>query len=524
MTKQLRIKLVSVESGITAIGFRKIAAVTRSIEPLTEICFVAIDNLYSFTSALFLGKDNYLKDGDIELIAEYLAKSDIVAFSSMTASAEYVQNISKNIKKINPDTFLLWGGVHPTLYPEESIEFVDAICIGDGETPVKMFIEGLQKGTSLTDVPNMWFYKNGNIIKNAALPLNSPEFLNLLPHSYNNNDCLIFDSKRKSFRQFNKFDYTNFNGLLFRTIWTLGCPYNCSYCANDSFIKLDPGYRKLRYPSVDYMIEEIKLARVNYPYISTVAFYDDNFIALPLHVLKEFCEKYKKRVNLPFVVFGMHPNLITKEKVELLAEAGMNRARMGIQAGSEATLKFFERPTAINKILESAAVLADAAKKYQMIPPAYDVISDNPNETREDVAQTLELIFKLKWPFTLNIFSLRVFPKTKLYDYVQEHPQLLEYFRDTSYLDTKTTINNVMLYLLTVDRIPKFIFEKLMSMLKKEDGLTKEHPVLFVIVKFLYLVRRAIPHLIKLDFSTIVGSWTYYIWKISAFWRKKHTA
>jgi len=514
MIRQLKIKLVSVESGITAMGFRKIAAVARSIEPSTEICFVATDNLYYFSSAFFPGKDVYLKDEDIRPLAAYLAGADVVAFSSMSVSAGYVLKIMNGIREINPGAYLIWGGVHPTLYPEESIKAADAICIGEGERSVRLLFEGLQKGAFPTDIPNMWFNKNGAVIKNAALPLNAPELLGELPHSYNKTDCLIYDPGQKAFRPFNKFDYTNFNGLLFRTIWTLGCPYNCSYCANDSFIKLDPGYRKLRYPKVDYIIEEIKSARGNYPYISTVAFYDDNFIVLPTAVIEEFCEKYKKEINLPFVVFGMHPNMITKEKVEMLARAGMNRARMGIQSGSEAQLKFFERPTVTSKIRESAEILADAAKKFRMIPPAYDIISDNPNDTREDVVQTLELVYKLKQPFTLNVFSLRVFPKTKLYDYVLEHPQLLSYFKNTSYLDKRKTINNVTLYLLTLGKPPKFVFDKLVSMVRKEDGLTREYPVLFAMMKLLYLVRRAVPHLIKLDFSTIVGSWTYYLWRI----------
>ena len=48
MSFQTKIKLISVESGIAAIGFRKIAARVRLVDSSSEIYFVPNDNLYSF--------------------------------------------------------------------------------------------------------------------------------------------------------------------------------------------------------------------------------------------------------------------------------------------------------------------------------------------------------------------------------------------------------------------------------------------------------------------------------------------
>jgi anaerobic magnesium-protoporphyrin IX monomethyl ester cyclase len=371
----------------------------------------------------------------------------------------------------------------------------------------------LQKGEYLTDIPNMWFKTKDNIKKNKLSTLNSCQVLDELPYAYNQTDCFIYDFHQDGFKSFNKFDYTAYNGLLYRTIWTRGCPFNCSYCANNSFIKLDPDYRKLRYPSVNYIIEEIKLARAYHPYISTIAFYDDNFVFLPLQVIKEFCDRYRKEIKLPFVVFGFHPNLVDKEKVELLAEAGMNRMRMGIQSGSEETLKLYNRPTSIKKIKESSNILADAAKKYKMIPPAYDIISDNPMETAENIRETLKLIHEFKRPFTLTIFSLRIFPKTQLYDYVQKHPAIKEYFRESSYLDIQINIGNITLYLLATFKLPEFIFKRLLSKIADEKNNSKRYILQFYMVKSIYLMKRGIDHIYHLDFSTIVGKWTYYVWK-----------
>lgn len=510
----MKIKLVSVESGIAAMGFRRIVSIVKRIKPSTEVFFIPTDNLYSLKSHFNPNKINSLHKEELLKISKQLANSDIIGFSSMTASADYVEKLSKQIKKINPNVFIFWGGIHPTLYPKESIKFVDAICIGEGELPVEQFIENFLKNKNFQDTPNFWF-KNKNIIKkNLSLPLNNSQLLSKFPLPYNGLDCSIYDIKLHKFRQLNKYDYTTFNGLLYRTLWTLGCPFNCAYCANDSFIKIDPGYRNLRYPNVNHIINEIKQAIEIHPYIRTIGFYDDNLIALPLPIIKEFCKKYKKEIKLPFVVFGFHPNLTDKKKTESLAKAGMNRTRMGIQSGSKNTLKFFNRPTTIEKIYESTTILANTAKKYKMIAPSYDIISDIPNENSKDMNETLQLVYKIKKPFTLTVFSLRIFPKTQLFDYVQKNPKLKKYFKNSSYLDTKMTFNNILLYMLATFNIPKKIFQKLSKIAIDPKNKNKEYPVLFNFVKIIYLTKRGLDHMVHFDFSTITGKWTYYIWKI----------
>ena len=45
----------------------------------------------------------------------------------------------------------------------------------------------------------------------------------------------------------------------------------------------------------------IKRAKLKQPHLSAVAFYDDSFLALRYEILQEFCELYKKEINIPFV-------------------------------------------------------------------------------------------------------------------------------------------------------------------------------------------------------------------------------
>jgi len=453
-------------------------------------------------------------DKDLNIIAEELARADLLCFSSMTPSASYVEKIVEAVRRRNPKIFIIWGGTHCIMYPQEAIKHVDAICTGEGENSFKKFYEtfAAEKEYSLT--PSMWFNKEDKITRNRNLGLSGSDELNSFPHLFYGLDCRIYDLKLRKFRQFTKDDYISYNSLSYKTLWTIGCPFSCAYCANDTFIGNDKDYRLIRHSSVDYILEEIENAVRIYPFISNIVFYDDNFIGLPADILESFSWQYQRRINLPFVVFGLHPNLITKEKIGLLGKAGMNRGRMGIQSGSQRTLSFYNRETPLQKVEESAKILAEASQEYKMIPPAYDIISDNPVETKEDVIATLKFLYGLKRPYTLTIFSLRVFPGTKLWDYFENNSVKDIRHKAGSYLDTKETMANILLYLLGITRPPKRIFLWLLKYVKGDQEEQRLYPFLHSIVKSAYLSARAFEHLRKLDFTTIAGHWGYYFWKM----------
>ncbi len=521
----MKVAFVSVESGITALGFRRVAAVARRIDPRTDIFFIAVDNLYSLLSHIFPTRKTGFDASDADIAGRRLGEYDLVCFSSMTASAKQVEEIIAAIRSNNPRTFVLFGGVHAIIYPEAAMAVSDAICVAEGEIPYAMLHAKMAAGEDFTDIPGMWFKgADGNVRKNPSLPLNSGERLTNFPHLYNGLDCEIYDLEKTAFRTFNKYDYARYNGLTYRTVWSIGCPFSCTFCANDAFIAADNKYTKLRFPTPDYLIAEIEEAIRLHPYISTVAFYDDNLIALPTEVIREFSEKYRKRIGLPFVVFGVHPNIVVQEKLDLLATAGMNRARMGVQSGNEKMLAFYERRTAVSRIQSSASILGKAARRYNMIPPAYDIITDNPLEDRDDIVATLKFLYDLERPYTLTIFGLRVFPKTKLWEYFAVHPESGDPHKiNSSYLDTRPTMGNILLYMLAAGKPPARLFNWLLKFVKGYNEAQPSHPILHFLMKNIYLSKRAIDHLIKLDFTVIVGSWTYWVWKLGLINRVKPT-
>ena len=145
--------------------------------------------------------------------------------------------------------------------------------------------------------------------------------------------------------------YIDNDGLSYTTLWSIGCPFHCTYCGNTKFISNDPKYKRIRHPSARYIVDEVKTARARFPHLSQVSFHDDSFMAIPYREIEEFAELWKAELDLPFAVYGVIPNYVKRDKFELLTWAGMNRIRMGIQSGSRNTLEFYKRPSPPEKIL-----------------------------------------------------------------------------------------------------------------------------------------------------------------------------
>ncbi len=72
-------------------------------------------------------------------------KPDMIGFSVLTNQYKYALEIAGNIKKYS-DTPIIFGGIHPTMDPQETLSqaCVDYICVGEGEEAI---LELIQKGS-----------------------------------------------------------------------------------------------------------------------------------------------------------------------------------------------------------------------------------------------------------------------------------------------------------------------------------------------------------------------------------------
>lgn len=195
---------------------------------------------------------------------------------------------------------------------------------------------------------------------------------------------------------------------IFQIITSRGCPFHCSYCYNSTLRKLYKGKGKyFRVRSVDSVIEELKLAKKNFPNLKRIKFDDEVFNFDP-EWLEEFTVKYKKEIGLPFECFT-EPKLVTRERFKLMQDAGLSIIYMGIQNSFRITEELYDRCVPEERIKEAADIFHKLG-----LDARYQVILDDPLSITEDKDRLFKLLMSFPRPFELYLFSLTVFPNTEL--------------------------------------------------------------------------------------------------------------
>ena len=163
-----------------------------------------------------------------------------------------------------------------------------------------------------------------------------------------------------------------------------GCPYNCTYCFNAAYSDLYSGQKRVRWRSVGNLIEEIRQVVTMSP-TQFVYLQDDTFI-LNKKWLKEFADKYKREVGLPFHCHT-RANLVNDEVVRLLSHAGCYSVHVAAEAGSERV-----RREVLNRHMSDEQIIGAVEKlKAANIRVMLQNMIGLPFTTLEDDLKTLEL-------------------------------------------------------------------------------------------------------------------------------------
>ena len=104
-----------------------------------------------------------------ELLESTLANKNVicVGISSMTGS-QITGGIeaSKVVKSVSPEIPVVWGGVHPSLMPEQTAasEFVDIVVIGEGEDTILELAQKFEKKEPIESVKGISYKDKGKVV------------------------------------------------------------------------------------------------------------------------------------------------------------------------------------------------------------------------------------------------------------------------------------------------------------------------------------------------------------------------
>ncbi|MBI2472550.1 MAG: cobalamin B12-binding domain-containing protein [Planctomycetes bacterium] len=417
------ITLISLSTDVTAYSTRILSAYLRGKGLNTRLIFlpnVEFESHDAIPDAVPYDKNT------INQVIDLCKGSSLIGISLFTSDFPNAIYLVKHIKN-NLNIPVIFGGKHPSAKPEQSLLYADMVCIGEGEEALTELLQKIESRQDYYNTRNLWIKHNGAIIKNPNRSI--IENLDSVPFpDYSCDDHYAWETGtdeiiRLTPEILKKYMFPEGNtGLIpYKTLFSRGCPFSCTYCY--SFKKMYKGQKYLRFRSIENIIQELELIKKNLPYIQMVELLDDNIFALSLEKIDEFCHTYKRRIWLPMYFTG-HPKDITEDKLSRFINAGLIITCMGVQTGSKQTKKLYKRNVPDETILK--AVHAVHKFKNSLVASEYDVILDNPYETNENLVETIRLLLKFPKPRHFKLFSLTFFPGTELYEKAKQDGILSE--------------------------------------------------------------------------------------------------
>lgn len=327
-----------------------------------------------------------INNDDIHNYIGKFTEAHIVGVSLVTNDFPKAISLSNTIRERGGSRvpLIIFGGVHPTIRPEECLRHCDYVVRGEGE---EALLDICTDASRIKSYENISYSENGKPIHNELRKLEC----NLDKYPF-------YKSKEEDSRE------------RYMIMTSRGCPFNCTYCYNNY---LKSNYKGkgpfVRYRSIDNVLEELEFAKKHYKRLNLIQFYDDNFLLRNIKELKVFCNDYKKKISIPFSCLA-NPNLISEEKIALLKDAGLEHIQIGIESGSDRiNREIYARKITKKKTLECVNV----CHKYS-IALYFDLLFNNPYETKEDLKETLKFINSIPRPFHLQGHNLLFYPGAEL--------------------------------------------------------------------------------------------------------------
>jgi magnesium-protoporphyrin IX monomethyl ester (oxidative) cyclase len=261
----------------------------------------------------------------------------IFGFSVLTAGYKDAVELSRQIRGRWPDSYIVWGGTHPSMDPEEAMENqdVDFVIRGEGEGPMVDLYRVLKEGSDYSKVDNLSYRKNGKIVHN--------------PTNY-----LIKDLDSMPSFPYHIFAHEKRYDMGFITS-SRGCPYECIFCS----IAYTPGGRKYRYRSAKAIADDLELLYTKFN-VTNAIFLDDNFLVNRKRIYGMIQEiKGRGLHDKVRLVMQARGDGIDRAMLQDMFDAGFKTILFGIETASEDVMVEVKKGETVQEVVEGIHVAKD---------------------------------------------------------------------------------------------------------------------------------------------------------------------
>src|SRR3989338_6035140 len=101
-----------------------------------------------------------------ERVKQFAKESRFLGIGLMTIQIPSALDICRLAKEINPQIKIIFGGIHPTLFPEQTAknELVDFVVKGEGEETFLELINAIENNKELKEIRGLCFRKEGHVV------------------------------------------------------------------------------------------------------------------------------------------------------------------------------------------------------------------------------------------------------------------------------------------------------------------------------------------------------------------------
>ena len=304
----------------------------------------------------------------------------IVGISIMVSLSRNAFDIAAELQAALPDTLLVAGGPLPSVYPQHYLSHFEVVFKGESDLIFPRFCHDY---LASADAPDYLNYLDVNDY--PGLCINRPRGMVSSPPVHH--DTLVLDRlpgpDRSDFRHdlYQQHWYANQQSRPATIMMTRGCPFSCDFCSKPVWGNV---FRK---PDLEKIFQEINdIIALGYDRLWIA---DDSF-TLDLDYLQEFCRQKRLRgINIEWTCLSRTRGM-DQATAELMKAAGCVKVYLGLESGSDTTLRLMNKNSTVQEGIDAVTVFARAG-----ISAAGFFIVGYPGETVETIEATLALALSL---------------------------------------------------------------------------------------------------------------------------------
>jgi anaerobic magnesium-protoporphyrin IX monomethyl ester cyclase len=317
----------------------------------------------------------------------------IVGITSATLTYKSALIIAKIAKEACPNCLTVLGGIHATFWDDKALEecpSLDIVVRREGEITLLELVQKLEAGKSYNDLLGITYRKDDKIIQNIDRPY------------IENLDELPFPA-----RHFWPLDRIKKYEEMYYMMSSRGCAYWCEFC---STVRMHG--RKCRMRSAKNIVDELEFLIKTYE-AAQFTFADDVF-TLDKARTEELCNEIINRKLKIKWNCGTRVDMVTKELLLKMTEAGCIAVWFGVESGSQQVLNEMRKGISIEQTIKAFGWLREIG-----ITPVPNVVVGFPGETKETIWKTIKFAEKIS-PDNVCCYDVATpFPGTPMYELVK---------------------------------------------------------------------------------------------------------